>query len=315
MKNRKIGFEMVVGSHNYLLNHKDSDIDKKAFYYPSFIDLYYGDKNSPVSVSKVEDIEHHDVRKLGNMLYKANVNFLEILFSIQVIREDRLYRLLVEKREEIARMNLPYLFEACYKGMFERKVKEFMRDTLYVDIRESDEEREAKLNKHLMVAYRILDFLVRYAKNGFTSFESAIRYHDHIEEDKKMKEFLLLIREGKVKRPIFSKDIPVFLAVKKAEAEALAELYKSQPVNELLRSEIEELIKEHVRMQLQEEISEHGQYLHDWEPTDSQWYTMECTCCGKSINLYEQNEWNREINGICEGKNFQKVIENRGEED
>jgi len=302
MKDRKISFEVVVGSHNYLLNHAKSDMDKKAFFYPSFTDLYNGDKKSPVSKSKTLDVEFHDLRKLPNMLYKANVNFLEVLFSVRVFQGDDLYQALYAKREDIARMNLPYLFEACFTGMFERKVGEFLRDTAYINVNESDKEREEKVNKHLMVATRILDFLNRYAKNGFTSFESAIRYYDHIEEDRQMKKFLFDVREGKIKKTPFSFDLPEFLLKKKAEVEALKPFYKAQPVNEQLRSELEELIKQHVMLNVHKEITELENQKHDWEPVDSQGYEMQCCTCGQFIALMEQDVWKREINAVCKSK-------------
>ena len=133
-------------------------------------------KYSKSITSDTEDIEYHDVRKLSDMLWKSNVNFLEVLFSVEVEKYDELYDKLRSKREEIARMNLPYLYDACM-GMFNQKYKEFKRDVAYED--ESCvvpmKRQPEKVYKHAMPALRILDFLERY-KNFNYNFQLAIRY-------------------------------------------------------------------------------------------------------------------------------------------
>jgi predicted nucleotidyltransferase len=163
---RNDSFKALVGSHNYNLNTPESDKDYKVFFYPSFDDLYAGEKYSKAKTSETEDIEYHDIRKLPDMLWKSNVNFVEVLFSVDVKTYDNLYKTLHSKREEIARMNLPYLYDACM-GMFFKKKKEFQRD------KESDQK---KAFKHAMSALRILDFLDRYEKTNFSSFENSIKY-------------------------------------------------------------------------------------------------------------------------------------------
>lgn len=249
--NRKIAFEGVVGSHNYLLNREDSDKDKKTFYYPTFDDLYSGDKQSIANVTKNEDNELHDVRKYPLMLYKANVNFIEPLFSVEIERKDELFDELMALREDIARMNLPYLFDACFLGMFERKYREFLRDTNYIDLRESEEDRKKKVSKHVMVAYRILDFLERYADNNFQSFEQAIRYRNEVEKDVVMKRQLFEFRDGKYSDAVMEK-----LLLKKKETVAkLKEVYHSHSVNESLNLHIQERVKYHVRLNLQKELN------------------------------------------------------------
>ena len=130
--NRKVSFKALVGSHNYNLQIESSDKDYKAFFLPSFEDLYSGEKYPKSITSDTEDIEYHDIRKLPNMLWKSNVNFLEVLFSMEVYKYDELYDKLRSKREEIVRMNLPYLYDACM-GMFKQKYKEFKRDIVCQD--------------------------------------------------------------------------------------------------------------------------------------------------------------------------------------
>lgn len=196
---RKIAFKVLVGSHNYNLNTPESDKDYKAFFIPSFDDLYSGEKYSKALTSDSEDIEYHDLRKLPDMLWKSNVNFFEVLFSVDVKKENTMfgdiYGKLRRRNEEIARMNLPYLFDACM-GMYNKKYKEYQRDLNYIsqDDMKNPEQWKLKVNKHAMSALRILNFLDRYANTGFTDFQSSIWYEDN----DNAKNSLLEVRYGKV---------------------------------------------------------------------------------------------------------------------
>jgi predicted nucleotidyltransferase len=240
---RKDSFKALVGSHNYNLQTPESDRDYKIFFFPSFSDLYSGEKYSKAKTSDNEDIEYHDIRKLPDMLWKSNVNFLEVLFSQEVHSDDTLYEKLHNRREEIARMNLPYLYDACM-GMFYKKFKEFQRDRDYVSFNESSEEQQKKMNKHAMAAYRILDFLFRYQDNEFTSFQEAIYYSN--EDDNK--EFLFDIKKGKIH------EIEGRLNTKKMLTEELKSKYKNKGLDEITKFWIYELVKEKVRGNILEEL-------------------------------------------------------------
>ncbi|WP_206706321.1 zinc ribbon domain-containing protein [Anoxybacillus flavithermus] len=85
--NRKVSFKALVGSYNYNLQTESSDKDYKVFFLPSFEGLYSGEKYSKSITSDTEDIEYHDVRKLSDMLRKSNVNFLEVLFSVEEVKD------------------------------------------------------------------------------------------------------------------------------------------------------------------------------------------------------------------------------------
>lgn len=41
--------------------------------------------------------------------------------------------------------------------------------------------------------------------------------------------------------------------------------------------------------------------LHDFEPTDSQGYSMECTKCGRTISISEDEDWNKGLEEKCKG--------------
>lgn len=230
---RKESFKALVGSHNYNLNTPESDKDYKLFFYPSFDDLYSGEKYSKAMTSETEDIEYHDIRKLPDMLWKSNVNFIEVLFSTEVIEYDGLYKELHNKREYLARMNLPYLYDACM-GMFYKKKKEFQRD------KNTDDK---KAFKHAMSALRIIDFLDRYEKTDFHNFQQSIKYS----ELDNAYYFLRDIRNGK--HPIDKLESHFLLAEDNANF-LLKEVYKA--TNEDLKTK--EWLYKVVKWEVEEKI-------------------------------------------------------------
>lgn len=239
--NRNISFTVIVGSHNYNLNNEHSDEDYKAFFIPNFDDLYNGDQKSKSLTSQQKDIEYHDVRKLPKMLWQSNVNFLEILFSIKVEKYDKLYDELYNLRNEIARINLPYLFNACV-GMFKQKLiaVEKMLNKQY----SSYENNKEVINKHLMGAYRILDFLNRFYQSNFNDFKHSITYYN--EE----REFLMNIKQGLY--PL--NELNLMLDQKLKETMKLEEYYVKNQPNEQLYNLIKDIIKNHVKNHLVNEI-------------------------------------------------------------
>ncbi len=167
---RQVAFKSLVGSQNYNLATVNSDRDYKTFLYPTFTDLYNSKPIKGASVTTEEDNEYHDVRKLHGLLIKSNVNFIEVLFSREVVQGDSLFNELKNIREDIARMNLPYLFDAS-AGMFNKEVKMFNKL-----LQEDDWMRASKFAAS---AVRIGDFLVRYTLTEFSDFGWAIRYEDN----------------------------------------------------------------------------------------------------------------------------------------
>lgn len=231
---RKLCFKALVGSHNYNLQTEESDKDYKIFFYPNFDDLYQGGQYTKAMVSDDEDVEFHDIRKLPNLLYKSNVNFMEVLFSEEYeVYDEELFSKLFSLREEISKINLPYFYDACF-GMFLRKMKEYHRD------KEKDLTR--KTYKHAMSAYRILDFLERYRYNSFSSFKRAIQYNF----DDPARVLLLNIRKG-----IYNfMEIEEMIEEKEEKIKLLKDAYKSMEVNVALKEKIELIVKESVKKAL-----------------------------------------------------------------
>ena len=98
------------GSQNYGLDLPTSDVDTKLIVVPNFRDIALN--NKPVSTTHIRANEEHidfkDVRLYMETFRKQNLNFLEILFTPYYILnpsyQDQWERL-IEKREQIARMN------------------------------------------------------------------------------------------------------------------------------------------------------------------------------------------------------------------
>ena len=38
---------------------------------------------------------------------------------------------------------------------------------------------------------------------------------------------------------------------------------------------------------------------HEWEPVDSQGYSMECLNCDTHIGIQDAEAWNKELNATC----------------
>ncbi|ADO59698.1 DNA polymerase beta superfamily protein [Paenibacillus polymyxa] len=247
-----LSFEAVYGSHNYNLNRPDSDVDMMYYYNPSFEDLYNGKQAEDNIQDGSTDRKHHDVRKLPNLFYKANVNFLEILYSCSVIHYDGLYDLLAAIREEISSMNIPYLYEGCM-GMYKRNYRNFQRDSHYVSPEDfkNPELNPIRARKHASSAYRITDFMKRYANQGFKDFAKAIAYDPQLNTDKVFIDSYMAMRDGKYSYV----EMCEILKDQETIAEELKGYFKESKVKEDVNRYVIELVEKHVREQLALELT------------------------------------------------------------
>jgi predicted nucleotidyltransferase len=188
-ENQIVGL-FLQGSQNYGLDIEGSDIDTKLIVVPSFKDIALNKK--PVSTTHVRQNEEHidfkDVRLYMETFRKQNLNFLEILFTpyfiINPLYEEQWNRL-VQKREEIARMN-EYRAVKSMKGVALEKYHAM--EHAYpskVDIL-AKYGYDPKQTHHLV---RVDHYLTRYISGE--SYESCLK------PEEKMKEYLLAIKKGK----------------------------------------------------------------------------------------------------------------------
>ena len=160
INDREVVFKALVGSHNYNLNTETSDKDYKYFVLPTFEDIYYNKTISKNVVSEDVDYTVHDIRKLPMLWWKTNINFVEPLFSREVMYNKNHIKwceFIFSKANDFATMNLPYLYDAC-RGMSITKQKDMIKDS---PARHENFEKYGYDPKSACHAYRVLDFLDR----------------------------------------------------------------------------------------------------------------------------------------------------------
>lgn len=237
---RRQAFGAVVGSHNYNLTTPESDKDIKVFVLPTFEDLYKGNMYSDAKVGKTEDYDVHDVRKLGHLFYKANVNFLEVLYTTEhrFAGDAKLYKHvmnIMDMRDDIVTMNLPYLFNAC-GGMYMNKMKMLRKGT---EGTKHLVEQFGYDTKQAVSAYRIIDFIVRFKKTNFKDFKAAMTYADDKERAR-----MLAIKGGLWSEEKFLEEASI---LHDEVFKPLKEVYHAQPVREDVREKLDSIIMDMVK--------------------------------------------------------------------
>lgn len=221
----------LVGSHNYNLNEPTSDRDYKLFVMPTFDDLYYRNEYSKSILGTDEDVDIHDIRKVAHLWWKSNLNFIEVLYStdVQFLCDAPELSVIWSMKHELVTMNLPYLWNACI-GMHHNKMKLLHKGTEGTQHLVDQYGYDTKQALH---AFRILDFLKRFADTDFVDFQYAMTYQDS-ERDK-----LLAIKHGKFTLEHFEEYIMIALDYMKSQYESL---YVSQSSKEYIKKQLEELI-------------------------------------------------------------------------
>ncbi|WP_157801001.1 DNA polymerase beta superfamily protein [Bacillus solitudinis] len=244
--NRHIAFNALVGSENYNLSTSESDKDYKLFVWPSFYDLYNSNIYTESKVGETIDEEYHDIRKLVNLFWKSNVNFVEVLFSTDIsINRDAWMSLYVKRilamKKDISTMNLPYLYKAC-RGMYESKSKYIAKGNKGTY---SLVEQFGYDSKSAMHAYRILDFIERFAKNEFTDFYTAMQYDD------KGREFMLSVKHGEFTREEYA----ALIENKMVTFKKLESVYLGQSIREDVKQELGAILYQFVSESVMRELS------------------------------------------------------------
>lgn len=245
MTKRKELIKAIVGSHNYNLNTIDSDKDYKVFTAPTFEDLYKGEMKSNQIIGDIEDLDYHDIRKIPNLWYKSNINFIELLYSKEIIISDNitdeqksLINKLLSYKKDIVKMNLPYLYNAC-RGMHKSKMSALYKGT------EGTQHLVDKFGydtKEALHAYRVIDFIVRFEETNFNDFEKAITYNDS------ERKFMLDIKNGFFDSDVFENFVSHFYD---SEFRLLEDKYSSFKPNQELKNEIDKIIMDIVKIELQ----------------------------------------------------------------
>lgn len=231
----KLFMSALVGSHNYNLNTEHSDLDYKYFVFPTFDDLYYKKEFSCSKETPQVDYTVHDVRKLSALWWKANINFIEVLFSkdlqYRINKDNELVFFIEKNKDDLATMNLPYIYDACI-GMSLRKQKDMITDS---PARHNNIEKHGYDTKSACHAIRVLDFLVKLVQCDF-SFGKAIWY-----ENSDIKRDSLLA----IKRGMYTLDeIKYMIETCTNNANRVKDIYKQQSPNNKLKEQLDEVIKQ-----------------------------------------------------------------------
>jgi predicted nucleotidyltransferase len=229
-------FRALVGSHNYNLNTPESDKDYKVFIMPTFDDLYKGNMFSEAVVGTEFDYSVHDIRKLSDLLWKANINFLEVLYSKENHGFFKEVGDIFAMREKLVTMNLPKLYTAC-KGMHLEKMKRLDKPT---EGTAHLIERHGYNTKEALHAYRVLDFITRFAYTDFTDFEWAMTYKDEARYN------MLEIKHGYHSKEQFEK----MIQLKLNHFEKFESVYVNQKPDEETKQQLETIIYEMIRQSL-----------------------------------------------------------------
>jgi hypothetical protein len=144
---------------------------------------------------------------------------------------------IVALKEEIFKMNLPHLYNAC-KGMYYNKMKLIHKGTEgtqhLVDAFGYD-------TKQALHSYRSLKVIVDFEATDFKDFAGAIRYAGADLD------FMLDVRNGFYKFDVFERFVEHYL---ESTFLHLAKKYHEQPVNLDLKAELEELTMSLVKRNL-----------------------------------------------------------------
>ena len=151
----------LVGSQNFGFDTPESDFDYMEFVFPTAEKIC--DSNFLSKERKEEDgsiTKVKDVRLLPILLYKSNLDIIQILFAKEKetneIYEHMLHSFLMDNREALCKMNIFRLYKAVYHTSKQR-----IKDGT---------------PKDLCHAVFQLNFLCRFESNGFTDAKGAWEY-------------------------------------------------------------------------------------------------------------------------------------------
>ncbi|WP_088363822.1 hypothetical protein, partial [Bacillus cereus] len=174
-------FMALIGSQNYNIDTIKSDSDFKVIGAPTKYMLYTGKNLKEEIATQTGILEYKDCRDYVYLLTSSNINFVETLFSTKIVLLDDRFKsileFILEHREQIARMNIPNLFNSS-KGMANKGFKLANNKT--------DWHKPARNSIRTMLTF------LRYAESNFKNYETSL-YFTGIEREK-----LLLLQSGSV---------------------------------------------------------------------------------------------------------------------
>lgn len=232
-ENHEIAISALVGSHNYNLNTSKSDRDSKIFVFPTFSDLFHGKRFSSANTSEKLDYTVHDIRSLTEQLWKSNINFIEILFSIEEVHNP-CFNFLFLNAESFSTMNL-WGFYKSTAGQFKQKMLGLHKGTETTQAMVEEIGYDAKAGSH---ALRCLLSIERFMRTQ--SMAETLWFDEGADRN-----LLVTIKNGQHCESEF------MAIIKKKQAEILTPetemWYSQQPQWDDLKNQLEENIFEIIR--------------------------------------------------------------------
>jgi predicted nucleotidyltransferase len=232
--NRAVCIKSLVGSWASNLQTPTSDKDWKYFVIPTFDDLYTGKMFSSANVSDTLDYDCHDIRQLGNLLWKSNINFIITLFSPEYTCNPDL-QWIFNRADVYASMNLPAFYNATM-GMHFEKMKKLLQPTSNTQVLMDKFGYDTKQACHAM---RCLLVLKRVSCG--MSMRNALWFNGND------REFLISIKGGKWSHDDFKKYV---FDWREEHKDAIKAWFSNQIVHEELSQELNQGIKTFIRINL-----------------------------------------------------------------
>ncbi len=232
--NRPVAIKALVGSWASNLQTPESDKDWKYFVTPTFDDLYSGKMFSSANQSDNFDYDVHDIRQLGNLLWKSNLNFIVTLFSPEYECNPKL-QWIFDNADRYASMNLPYFYSGTV-GMHFEKMKHLLDGTAKTDTLIVQFGYDTKQATH---ALRCLYLLQRVASG--MSMREAFWF------DGKDREVLLGVKAGNMTLDEFKEYVKVWRGM---QDNFIKEWFGKQTAQEELSQELNQGIKTFIRINL-----------------------------------------------------------------
>lgn len=186
---RELIFASQCGSIVHNLYRPDSDEDYRIILAPTFHDLYTHEPFHEKKLTPQADYFYFNGVEFRDHLEKLNPNFLDTLYSSNIVYIHPELRWMLRHREDIARSNLRALYQSY------QELASYLEHKFFLPGQDPD-----VVNKCLMHIARIDHVLTEYHRLDFESYGDAIFC-----DDDARKKFLLL---NKGLSPVDSKELP-----------------------------------------------------------------------------------------------------------
>jgi predicted nucleotidyltransferase len=233
---RKVAIKALVGSHNYNLNTANSDEDYKYFVFPTFDDLYTGKMFSTSVQSETLDYDCHDIRQFANLIWKANINFVEVLYSCNIRFVPALAPIFCN-RDMFSLMN-PFTFYNATYGMHLMKMKELHKGTAKTDALVEKFGYDTKQACHALRCLYVLDRVASGMSMG-----EALWFEDGSHD----RDILMHIKNSEYTEDEF---IPFVTGWHSHRANHVKEWFASQETNEGAKDILDAVVRDEIKREL-----------------------------------------------------------------